>query len=209
MTKDQFIVQTIIQLLSVLAAFLLAVIAIWGSIIKSKLSGPRLKLSLYDPGGERINTTGGTPTRYYHLRVENERRSSPAKNVRIVLTKLVRQIEQNGSALYSGELSGPVQFIWQHMGSVPQYPIVGPSMNCDLGCLMKDKHFALTLLFIPNNVDPIILPGQKIQIEALAISDETESNSLILEISWNGLWTEEKNEIVSHMVINEIKEITL
>ncbi len=202
MTEKQFLIQTVIQIATVAATLLLGVIAIWGDFIKAKLLGPRLRLSLFDSEGERINLADGTNARYYHLRVTNARRSAQAKNVRVVVTKIVRPAADG--SIPEETLSGPVQLIWQHGHSIPQYPTVGPSLNCDLGYLLKDKGFNLTLLFVPNNVDSKVIANQKIRVQAIAVSDETESNPLTVEITWDGTWTEDAKEMRKHMVVKEI-----
>ena len=202
MSETQFWIQTGIQIATVIATLLLGAIAIWGDSIKVKLLGSKLQLSLFDPEGNRINLTDGTNTRYYHLRVTNTRRLAQAHNVRVVVTKIVRPAADG--SIPEETLSGPVQLTWQHGHSMPQYPTVGPSINCDLGCLLKDKGFSLSLLFVPNNVNPQVLSNQKMQIEAIAVSDETESNPITVEITWDGAWTEDAKEMRKHMVVKEI-----
>ncbi len=120
MTDEQFCIQTTIQIVSVLAALILAGLAVWGNSIRAKLVGPKLKLKLFDPEGERIDLTDGSQARYYHLRVINERRSSQANNVRVVLTKVMRPAADG--TIPTESLTGPVQLIWQHGHSMPQYP---------------------------------------------------------------------------------------
>lgn len=202
MSESQFWIQTGIHLATVVATLLLGAIAIWGDVIKAKLLGPKLKLSLFSPEGERINLTDGTNARYYHLRVTNSRRSARAHNVRVVVTKIVRPAADG--SIPKETLSGPVQLTWQHGHSMPQYPTLGPSLNCDLGCLLKDKGFFLSLWFVPNNVDPKVLGGQKMQVEAIAVSDGTESSPVTVEITWDGTWREDAKEMTKHMVVKEI-----
>jgi len=202
MSETQFWIQTGIQIATVIATLLLGAIAIWGDSIKEKLLGPKLQLSLFDPEGDRINLRDGTNARYYHLRVTNTHRLAQAHNVRVVVTKIVGP-SADGS-IPDETLSGPVQLTWQHGHSMPQYPTVGPSINCDLGCLLKDKGFSLSLLFVPNNVNPQVPSNQKMQIEAIAVSDETESNPITVEIIWDGVWTEDAKEMRKHMVVSEI-----
>ena len=202
MTDEQFWTQTAIQIASVLATLILAGLAVWGTSIRSKFVGPKLKLKLFDPKGERIDLTDGSQARYYHLRVINERRSAQANNVRVVLTKVMRPAADGTIPSYS--LTGPVQLVWQHGHSMPQYPTIGPSINCDLGSLVNGKGFQLCTMFVPNNLDPVVLGNQKIKIEAIAISDETESDPLCIEIAWDGTWEEDSNEMLKHMVVKEV-----
>ena len=174
MTEDQFFIQTVVQIATVLATLLLAVLAIWGESIRAKLVGPKLTLKLFDPLGERIDLSDGSEARYYHLNVTNTRRTAHANNVRVVLTKVLRSAADG--SFPSESLTGPIQLKWQHGHSMPQYPTIGPAINCDLGCVVNGKGFRLSTLFVPNNLDPKVLIGQKIRIEAIAVSDETESN---------------------------------
>lgn len=202
MRNSQFWVQSAIQMASVVATLFLAVIAIWGAAIRARLVGPRLRLSLLNPKGERIDLTGGIASRYYHLRVENTRRSAYAENVRVVITRIVRPAADG--SIPKDTLSGSIQLTWQHGHSLPQYPTLGPPMNCDLGCLVKDNVFRLSLMFVPNNVSPDVKPGETIRVEAIAISDQTESKPLALEIAWDGEWHEDSNELAKHLVVKEV-----
>ena len=202
MINCQFGIQTAVQIVAVLATLLLAILAIWGNSIRARLVGPKLKLKLFNPEGERINLSNGSQARYYHVRVTNERRSAQANNVRVVLTKVMRPAADGSIPLDS--LSGPIQLTWQHGHSMPQYPTIGPAINCDLGCLINGKGFVLTTLFVPNNLDNKILANQKIKIEVIAIADETESNPLCIEIAWDGQWTEDLKEMMKHMVVKEV-----
>jgi hypothetical protein len=38
----------------------------------------------------------------------------------------------------------------------------------------------------------------------MALSDEGESNELKLEIAWDGVWSEDSDEIVKHMVVKQL-----
>ncbi len=202
MTDNQFWIQTGVQIGGVAATLLLGAIAIWGDLIKAKLLGPKLRLSLFDPEGERINLTDGTNARYYHLRVTNVRRSAHANNARVVVTKIARPAADG--SIPEETLSGPIQLTWQHGHSIPQYPTIGPATNCDLGCVLKDKGFVLSLMFVPTNVDHKVLANKKIRVEAIAVSDQTESEPISIEIAWDGIWKEDAKEMSRHMVVKQI-----
>ncbi len=202
MSDTQFWIQTGVQIGVVLATLLLAVLAIWGNSIRSKLVGPKLTLKLFDPLGERIDLSDGSEARYYHLRVTNTRRTARANNVRVVLTKVMRSAADG--SFPSESLTGPIQLTWQHGHSMPQYPTIGPAINCDLGFIVKGKRFMLCTLFVPNNLNPQVLKDQKIRIEALAVSDETESKPVCVEIAWDGDWKEDAKEMSKHMVVKQI-----
>jgi hypothetical protein len=59
--------------------------------------------------------------------------------------------------------------------------------------------------FIPNNLDPIIKPNVRTRIHLSAFGDNAESNTLILEISWNGKWEDGDKEMEKNLIIKEIK----
>jgi hypothetical protein len=42
------------------------------------------------------------------------------------------------------------------------------------------------------------------RIEVLAISDETESNQLGIDIAWDGVWSEDDAVMRTHLVAKEV-----
>lgn len=101
-------------------------------------------------------------------------------------------------------LSGPIQLTWQHGHSLPQYPTLGPALNADLGFVTKNGVFRLTPIFVPNNLNVEVKPGEKVLIEAIAISDETESPPVCVEIAWNGTWSEDAAQMGANLVAKEV-----
>lgn len=114
MTTYQFWIQTAVQIAVAIGTLLLAALAIWGAWIRARWLGPKLTLRLFDPEGEKTSING-TPCRWYHLRVTNERRSALARNVRVVLVKVSRPSADG--LVRPTSLSGPVQLGWQHDAS--------------------------------------------------------------------------------------------
>lgn len=43
-----------------------------------------------------------------------------------------------------------------------------------------------------------------VAIVLMALSDEGESNELKLEIAWDGVWSEDSDVIVRHMVVKQL-----
>ncbi len=185
-----------------LGTLLVAVAAIWGDPIRAWLVGPKLSLCLRDSRGERIDLTGGRPARYYHLAVANSRRSAIAHNVRVVLVAVSRPAADGEIA--SEPLSGPVQLTWQHGHALPQFATIGPPANADLGFVVRADVFTLCPLFKPNNLDITLRGGDRMVVDALAVSDETESPLLRLEIAWDGSWSEDAAQMARHLVIKEL-----
>jgi len=59
-------------------------------------------------------------------------------------------------------------------------------------------------MFVPNNIDPKVLAKQTMRVEAIAVSDQTESKPVTIEITWDGVWYEDAKEMSKHMVVKEI-----
>src|SRR6266478_2771680 len=113
MNNCQFWIGTSIQVASVIATLILGALAIWGESLRARWVGPRLTLELLDPLGERIGMgPDGTPSRWYHLRVTNQRRSAAAQNVRVVLVKVLRPSADG--VFQPVPLSGQLQLGWQN-----------------------------------------------------------------------------------------------
>jgi hypothetical protein len=144
----------------------------------------------------------GVVSRYYHLRVWNERRAAPAHNVRVVIKTLYRPSADG--TMSQTVLSGPLQLAWQFQGSNPQFQTIGAESTCDLGFLRQGEHFKLSTLFHHISFDPTVKKGQKMVVGLMALSDESESNELKLEIVWDGIWSDDSVEIVKHMVVKQL-----
>ncbi|SRR6266702_1841998 len=201
MTNNQFFWYMVCQWILTVGTIVLAIVAIWGHVIRMKWFGPKLRIALKSAKGEVSMFSDGVISRYYHLSVWNERRASPAHNVRVVLRALYRPIADGTMSQIT--LSGPLQLTWRFQGNHPQFQTVGAESTCDFGYLRKGEVFNLSTLFHHISFDPTIGKGQKIIVSIIALADEVESNELVLEVAWNGEWSEDSDEMMKHLVIKE------
>jgi hypothetical protein len=148
----------------------------------------------------------GIESRYYHLRVCNKRRASPAHNVRVVIKALYRP--NADGTMSQTPLSGSLQLAWQFQGSNPQFQTIGAESTCDLGFLRQGEPFTLSTLFHHISFDPSVQPRQKAIVSLVALSDEGESNELKIEIAWDGIWSGDSDEIIRHMVVRQLNDGT-
>ena len=202
MNNEQFFWYMFSQWAVAAGTIVVAIVALWGHIIRARWFGPKLRIALKNPKGEVSMFSDGVVSRYYHLRVLNERRASPAHNVRVVIKALYRP-NADGSMSQS-PLSGPLQLAWQFQGSNPQFQTIGAESTCDLGFLRQGEPFNLSALFRSISFDPTVQQGQKAIVVLMALSDEGESNELKLEIAWDGVWSEDSDVIVRHMVVKQL-----
>src|ERR1700674_3699656 len=142
---QKFLIETITQGAVALGTLLLAAVAVGGEPLRAYFVGPRLTVRLLNARGERQQMANGGWARYYHLQVANKNRLfAPAKNVRIVLTGIARP-DANGEFQWR-PLSGPIQLRWQHGDYLPQFLTVGPPHNADLGNVLQQGAFSLSLM---------------------------------------------------------------
>jgi hypothetical protein len=77
---------------------------------------------------------------------------------------------------------------------------------CDLGFLDETgKEFVITTYENPNNFGGRLAAGQVLRVHLNASADNFASEStLVLEISWDGKWSPNANEMQKHLVIREL-----
>lgn len=199
MDNGQFTVYMISQWFMVVATLSLGIIAIWGDWIKAKFFSARLTVEILKPQGEAAQFNDGVQSRHYHLVIKNQRRHSLAHNVRVLITGLARPTADGRYG--SSPLAGVIQLVWQYKDSVPQFPVIGPPLICDLGNIPQGKSFSLATMYCPCNLDTTINKDQKAKVTVQAVCDEGESCPLDIEIAWDGKWEADAARMAEHLVI--------
>ncbi len=203
MTKYEFW-SLVIQSLSVVAAILVVIVAIWGSYLKALFASPKLLISLFSSEGEPTTLSDGSKARYYHVVVKNERSWAEAKNVIVYIYSLER-LGPDGEwqqAMYSGQ----VPLMWQFGEFDYGLPNIGKERLCDLGRVLEGLNFELRTKFVPNNFNPCVKANQSMRVYIQAVADNGKSNNLVLQISWDGVWVQGESEMRKHLIIKEVQE---
>ena len=181
--------------------FAAIIAAIWGEKIRQIWTKPKLKIMLYEPS--LTKTTTGIKGWYFLIRVSNERPSSPAINVRILLTNIYKK-GPDGSWIEQ-KFSGPTQVMWRWPQFSPLYTTVGPEELSTFGFLLEDADsFELQLYWRPNNLQCNIPSNEATRLKFKAVSDTAESKPLIIELAWDGIWVEGRDEMKDHLVVKEV-----
>ena len=204
MTEKQFFWYMLCNWSLVVATIVLSIVAIWGHMLRARWFGPRLRLRLHDRRGEVSKFSDGAMARFYHLLVWNERRAAPAHNVRVVVTAVFRPSADG--AMTPTALSGPVQLQWQFQPSKPQFQTIGAESVCDLGYIRQGEEFTLALPSHPISLDPTLKAGHRMLVVVAALADECESNELRLEISSDGKWCEDADEMSKNLVVKDVTQ---
>lgn len=189
------------------------IVALFGQAFRAKFFPPKLSISLADESGEAtmlsIMPPQGsnvpariTEARFYHLRVTNARRWSPATDTRIVLL----QSEEPGP---DGQLqvrwTGDIPLSWRHNPVFPPYRVVGPDAYADLCSVVNGSWMQLHTLVQPSSLNPVRTGPSTMVLLLQAHSTQTNSVPLRLRISWDGSFETGAQEMKNHLTIKEEK----
>jgi hypothetical protein len=65
------------------------------------------------------------------------------------------------------------------------------------------------LYWTPKNIQSTIGQNDPTRLQFKAVSDTAESNILTVEVSWDGVWVEDKKEIKKHLIVKPVSENSL
>jgi hypothetical protein len=189
----------------------IAVSAIWGNEIRALFLGPDLRLTLDRSDGQITKLRpDNLPARYFHLRVHNRRKGTPATKAQVILYSILPPHTEGAPEPLV--INGRLPFPWKFRGGDPDpqirflepvmYSVIGPDDYCDLARLIKGsevlelqaEHWMLVADFLN------VRGGQKTTVEAIAIAENGQSNLLTLDIFWDGVWPGEENEHVTEHI---------
>lgn len=180
-----------------------AIMAIWGNWVRARLAGPQITLALRDARGDVNPRNDGTREIYYHVVVRNRRRWSPAEAVRVLVVGLAKR-RPDGS-YFAEPLVVPLQLTWAFPTFHELFPTIADSDTCDFGAV--DEHsgrFRLSTYITPNNFRGYIAAGEAMRVTLVASAHNGNSEPLVLEVSWDGRWAAELDEMQRHLVIKPV-----
>jgi hypothetical protein len=180
------------------------IVALFGQAFRSKFFPPRLTLGLNTPDGEatmrRYSDGTSEQVRYYHLRVTNSRRWSPATGVQVALL----QLEEPGP---DGQLrvtwTGDVPFGWRHQQLFPVLRTIGAQADIDLCSVSESRRFTLHLLLTPLNLASTRTHASPMVLSVQARGHQADSAVLRLSIRWDGQWEQGTAEMRGHLVVQK------
>lgn len=198
----------IIQALIALGTLLVAVLAIWGPWVRSILTPPKLSIQQHDLRGTLTQFTDGRHVFYYYLKLVN---SSPwrwrlSKNCRVLLKSVLRQ--NSDQRFLPVPLPVSPQFVWAPAETTPAAINITKEQVIDFGRLIENgPHFEPVLYMYPNNFQGYVGPNEVVRYCLEIAADGYMSKKLyIFEVSWNGRWSDDLDEMRKHLIIHEIKE---
>jgi hypothetical protein len=179
--------------LTAIGTLAVAVVAIWGDWIRARLAGPQITLALRDARGDLTTRNDGRKEIYFHISVKNHRLWSPAEAVRVLVVGVAKR-RPDGSYL-AEPLIAPLQLTWAFPSFHELFPTIADSDTCDFGALDEQtKVFRLTTYITPNNFRGTVIGGEAIRATLVASAHNARSKPLVVEVSWDGVWTTDLEE---------------
>jgi hypothetical protein len=199
------VVSTVEILASVFTAIgtvVVAVLAIWGDWFKDRLAGPKLELSLRDPRGDLTQRNDGKREIYYHLEVTNRRSWSLAQQVRVIVVGLAKR--RPDGEFFPESMILPMQLTWAFPTFHEMLPTISKNDICDLGFVTEGAgQFRLSVYIWPNNCRGFLNAGEAMRVKIVAMAHNGQSTPIVLEISWDGTWSADREEMQRHLVVKE------
>jgi hypothetical protein len=194
----------LIQLSMAVGTIAVAVMAIWGDYIRSKLAPPKLIIQPHNLRGTVTRFTGGPRVIYYHLKLVNLRPWLTAKNCRVLL----RAIHRRGPNHQFGQIPLPVppQYVWAPAGFTPAVTEITKDQILDFGSLIEGETlFKPVLYFYPNDFQGFIEAHEAVRYSLEIIAQGyTAKRYQVFEVAWDGTWSDNLDQMSQSLTIREV-----
>lgn len=169
--------------------------------------GPRLSLKLVSESGDLTLRSAVVKVYYYHLRVSNKKRRIPAQGTKVVVQRIAKRTP-SGSFVQE-PLVFPLQLQWTPAEPGEAERTVVHESTCDFGYIgQNDEYFCPAMRLLPNNFRGVVRKDECARFEVVATGQNIFSlQSVIFEVSWDGQWTENQEEMKRHLVIREVPSL--
>jgi hypothetical protein len=193
--------QLLIEGVMALATVAVAVLAIWGNWIRSKLAPPKMTIRAHTPEGDPVPVKEGLRF-YYHLKVVNERPWLPVVDCRVVLKRLTKR-GPNGE-FAPVRLAVPLQFVWSPSGVTPPTVTFAKEHVLDFGFMAQGRKFTPSLYSYLNNFEGYVGANEAVRFHlAIEATNFVSDKYFVFEVAWDGKWSEEREAMARHLVITD------
>ncbi|MGA2796482.1 MAG: hypothetical protein ABSE63_02775 [Thermoguttaceae bacterium] len=192
------IISLIIQGLVALGTMAVAIIAIWGEWLRPR---PKLEIILDNPKGFVHGDTI-----FYHVKIINKRPWVTAKNVQVQCTAIAKK-RPDGS-FSQEQMLYPLPLIWAPAEFTGLESTFASEKLCDLGRVRnKSDEFSLAARYWwTQNYPGTVKADGAMRIRLYVQSHNFKSKKPFdIEISWDGTWLDNLEEMAKHLIIKEVK----
>ena len=202
----QFWTDWAIKALGILATLLAVYVALFGPQLRHWIVPPRLSIALASGEGwpavlhvlnNATNQATQTMGIWYHVRVENETRWSPVTDVHIFLLMME-----------APDTAGDFQVIWEGSCAVswrhepsPEPKSIGRRAEGDLCHVLKEPRMMRLSPLVTGQVPEVFTGPLRLRLTLQARGIESDSNTLRVTVSWNGQWSDDREEMRRHFVV--------
>jgi len=193
----------ILNSLTALGLFTISLIALFGGWIRKKIFPASLAVEILDKNGELTILDNGQRVIYYHLRIIN-RKPVIVQKCRVFLKKIQKL---NASGQFEDiPLSVPPRYFWTPSETSPEGVDIVMEKIVDFGYIIDNgKDFKPTVTPILNSFkgNLSIHDTYRYYIETVAENYHPRKFTCV-QVSWDGKWTEDLNDMHEHLVIKII-----
>ncbi len=178
-------------------------IALFGTTIRQTLFPAKLSVEVLDKNGELTILDNGHRVIYYHLRIINKS-SVIVKNCRVFLMQ-IKKLQDDGSFI-NIPFSVPPRYIWSPAESSPEGVDIVTERITDFGYVIDSStEFKPTVTPILNSFKGNLKHHETFRYFIEIIAENFRPKKLIgIEVTWDGNWPEDLNEMHKHLVIRRI-----
>jgi hypothetical protein len=206
--------QLIIPGLVAIGTIAVAVLAIWGDWVRAKLAPARLTIEPHTLTGDSAQVIrqadGGIQRReqayFYHLKIVNKRPWITPRNCRVLLKAMTKRGPDQ--LFHPIPMSVPGQYVWAPSEITPPVVSIEYEQILDFGRIVEgDPVFMPVLYSYSFNFQGGVHSGEAIRYSLQIVSDKFVSrNYQVFEVSWDGAWSSNREQMQAHLVIREITE---
>jgi hypothetical protein len=201
-----------IQLLGMLATVAAVIVALFLNWLRWRIDPPRLVLEHSDAEGwqgvvhfldSQNNRATPIPINgiWHHVRVHNKTRWSPVTGVHIFLVS-IEVPDASGDFKCIWEKL-PAALVWRFETGNTKLKTMGHPEECDLCHVLKNTgELRLSPLIKGQAPDTFTGPFPlKLRLTLQARGVEADSDKYLLEVHWDGKWSDDKTQMSRHLVV--------
>jgi hypothetical protein len=183
--------------------FIIVLIALFGHRIKRILFPAKLMIDVLDKNGELTTLDNGHRVIYYHLLVMNKK-SVIVQNCRIFLKK-IQSLDTTGNFI-DIPISVPPKYIWSPAETSPEGVDIVTERIADFGYIIDSSmDFKPAVTPILNSFKGNLQHHETFRYYIEVVAENYKPKKLFgIEVTWDGLWPEDLNDMYKHLIIKRI-----
>lgn len=198
-------VDTLINLGVAVGTILVAIAAIWGDWLNSRLNPTRARIELHNiKGSKEVDAGWGGRIVRYHLKVVNKTPWKTLDSCRVLLTEVHRK---DSSGTFQREpLPVPRQFIWAPADLSPTAVTFSKERILDFGALsLSEDRFRPCLYPQGGQLHAEAAKHDVVRYRLQVVAENFQRHGTqLFEVAFDGTCCDDLDELARHLVIREV-----